>query len=263
MLASAPLWLAITAVSFVLWLLPACAVAPWLISRRNVRRGPAAVGLGLLTAAFACGTLFLFWALFDWPPSRTIVLREIPTQLKCALFVVTWFVAYESLSLRALRAAPDVGPAQRPIASMARRAGRTAVETLVLVAVAAWTAILGLIGGGFTDLVGDVEYRLDSAVASPKSGTRACLVDYFTGGGALGDWYKQVYLVRASEAWSPKRRGLLIWTSHDFEVVRVEWDSGRSLRVVVRGNTGVSPSGGAQAYSRDGFTAHTVVVPGP
>jgi len=56
---------------------------------------------------------------------------------------------------------------EQPPVSPTPRARRTTAETLAIVAVIAWTAILGFIGGAFMDFGGDGKYRLMSSVESP------------------------------------------------------------------------------------------------
>ncbi|HYM82517.1 MAG TPA: hypothetical protein VEY91_14030 [Candidatus Limnocylindria bacterium] len=134
------------------------------------------------------------------------------------------------------------------------------METLAIVAIFTWIAMLGFVSGACMDFGGDGEYRLRSTVASPQKTTRAYLVTYFTPGGVLGEVATEVYLLGASEMWSASHRGLLIWRSIDLDVVDVKWESERLLRVRARAEDLQESTSIAHAYARGGFTARTEVA---
>jgi hypothetical protein len=176
-------------------------------------------------------------------PSAGYWSHKIPAVVQCVLFVATWFAVVALLSPPAA--------VKHPIGSVARRAAGTALATLAILAVLGWTVFLGLIGSVFMGDRGS--YRLISTVASPQGSTKAYVVDYHTPGGGLGHTEQEIYVVRSYEAWTPERRGLLVWKARHGDVLSVEWTSERSMRVQV--GTEVRR---AQGYSRGGFTTQTV-----
>lgn len=225
-----------------MWLLPACTVGRWVMSRRGDYSMAAASWAGLAVSALAIATVLLLPGVLE-QPSAGYWPNKIPAVIQCALFVATWFAVV------ALLAPPTV--VKNPIGSVARRAAATALATLAILAALGWTVFLGLIGSMFMGDQGS--HHLVSTVASPQGSTRAYLVSYHTPGGGLGHTEHEIYVLRSSEAWTPGRRGLLVWKARRGDVLGVEWTSERNIRVQV-GTQALRPRG----YSRDGFTTQTV-----
>jgi hypothetical protein len=250
--------LVVIAVLYALWLLPGCVVVRWITAARGVRGVRSATLIGSLAAAVAFGTIYFFPSLFEWPPTWPQVLQKLPVALKGAAFVLVWFLVFEQLRPRA-EAAPGGESTVGPKALPWRRAARTTFETLAIAAVVAYAGILGGISGGAADFFGGEDtYSLVSAVRSPLGTSKAYVVTVFGPGGVLGDHWERVFVLPATEVWSAKHRGLLVWQAEDLEVVDANWESERSLRILVSARDHSKRRKGNSLSQRAGFTVRTV-----
>jgi hypothetical protein len=242
-----------------IWLLPGCAVVRSIMSRRNARGIRSALYVGMITGLVGCGTLFIFPALFKWPPRWEDVARNLTTSIECLFYVITWFISLELLSRRTKPVGSRNAACRAPVPSAWWRAGLTTTETLALVGVLAYASIAGGIRWGFIKFGGDGYYRVESEAQSPQKTTKAYCVYYVSPGGPFGDPCEKIYLLDASNPWSEKHRGLLVWQSGYLHVLGCEWTSERSLTVSIQAGS----RGTYSEYSRNGFDVRTVSVPEP
>jgi hypothetical protein len=196
----------------------------------------------------------------EGPTSTADWFRRAPVAIECVIFILTWFVSLELFrpsQSTTDAAAEAVGVRLVPIA---QRAARTATETLAVAAGFVVTALLGVAATAFMDFAGEGEYSLVSSVQSPHGGTRADIVIYDEPGGALSGIATEVYLLPATDRWSPRHRGLLIWRGEDIEVAGVDWESEHSISVRAIDSSLHRAKVDAEAYSRSGFTVRTRVA---
>lgn len=234
----------IAAMMLLIWLFPGSVLLQWIMYRRRATGVGAALIAGGVVAIASFATLFLFSS-----PSHDGLLRYGKIGVICLAFALSWFIAMDRLA-----PPDDTERSNRAVPyshlSPARRAGRTAVETLVVVAAWCWTALIGSVGGMFVGADGG--YHPVFSVAAPDGETRAHAVEYSTGI-ARGHTYTDVYLLPAGEAWSVKHRGLLVATSSRLDVTGVRWTSGHNLVVLVQADPRRPRLKYAHAYSRAGY----------
>ncbi len=248
---------------FAIWLLPGCILVQWVMARRQVRGGKAALRVAILASLLACGTLLPFLLILAaWPPSTADWLRRVPSAIEGISFILVWFTLFDRLSPQATAGIPDPLVEGDPPTASQRSGRQRFAEAIALVAAIAWTAMLGFAGGMVMDFGGDGEYRLESTQDSPGKTMRACTVSFFEPGGVLGGIDAQVDVLPATETWSARHRGLLLWQAHAHGVYisGVDWESERALRIRTS-DSEYRTAKDASAFSRQGFTARTVVDP--
>lgn len=252
---------AVIAMPLALWLLPGCVVTRRIASARGVRGITSAVVIGGLAAAVGFGTIYFFPSLFEWPLTRELLLRKLPTALMGATFVFTWFLAFQLLSPRAesVGAADTVTVADT---SVLGRAFRTTAETLSIVAVVTYTATIGGIAAGFIDYFGgDDTYTIKAESSSPNGVAKAYSVLDITPGGALGNMYEEVYVLPASETWTATHRGLLLWHARHVDIQGLHWASDSELRVRISSSDYRNYADHIIVYRHDSYAARTDPIP--
>ncbi len=241
------------------WLLPACLVMDWVMSRRRVRHW-AAVALFTVVAFGVISAPLLAAMTNEQPFSYTWVSLGSLT-VQCALYLATWMaIARGGRSKVGIKGSQASDSEAKP--TIDEQVTRITAETFALAGVGLWALMLTGIATLLMTFGGDGEYRLQSIERSRQAGTQACRVDYLSPGGALGDVYQQVYIVEATEAWTPTRRGLLVWHGEDVDVSRVEWSGEDHLGIHIKNNNDKSDRWHARshftAFPRRGFRISTV-----
>ena len=235
--------------------LPLCLVVRWVLRRRR-QRGPLAAMIagGAMAAVAAVAFGWLPGLVFSDNPS-SYWSDVLPLTLCVVGFALTWPLFLEWMMPLNKRLAAASEHPQGP-GSAARRAWRTAIETLAAVAAVAPLLLLGFVVSFVVGLNTGEDWHPGLTFPSPTGRAQARVVERHWGG-ATGGIDTDVFVMPSARQWTERDRGLLVWSGSDIDSVRVVWDTERSLRVQARADSGRALEEHSQAWPRSGFRVRT------